>query len=111
MGRGKRRSSIRGVEGGEMRGEVWGKVMRDVGIAVEEVWGSVLGCGGGEERCRGMEKCRGGGGRGVGKCVGVWGEVRRDVGKGVGICGGGVKKCVGVWGEVKGDVGRDVGEV
>ena len=30
-------------------------------------------------------------GRGVGKCVGVWGEVRGDV-------GGGVEKCVKVWG-------------
>ena len=31
-------------------------------------------------------------GRGMGKCVGVWGEVRGSVGRGVG-------KCIGVCGE------------
>ena len=36
---------------------------------VRNCWGSVLGCG---EMCWGV-------GRGVGKCVGVWGEVREDV--------------------------------
>ena len=39
-------------------------------------------------------------GRGGGKCVGV-GEVR---------CGERWEKCVGVWGEVRGDVGRGVGK-
>ena len=45
-------------------------------------------------------------------CCGV-GEVRRDVGKGVGVwrsVGGGVGKCVGVWG-VRGDVRRGVESV
>ena len=38
----------------------------------------------------------------MGKSVGVWGEVRRDVGRGMGILGGSV---LGV-GEVMGDVGK-----
>ena len=38
----------------------------------------LLGCGGNEVRC---------GEGGVGKCVGVWGEVRRNVGRGEGkVC-------------------------
>ena len=58
--------------------EVWGCL---------DMWGSVLE-GGGRcgEKCAGMEKC-----------VGMWGEVRRDVRRGV---GGGVGKCGEVcWGE------------
>ena len=43
------------------------------------MWGSVLGCGGGDERGEGKEKCGGG----VGKCV----EVREGVGKSVGVWG------------------------
>ena len=37
----------------------------------KEVWGSVLSCGGGEERWEGKEKC----GVGVGKCWGRCGKV------------------------------------
>ena len=40
--------------------------------------------------------CWGMGGRGVGKCVGVW----EGVGVGMGKCEGGMKKCVGVWGRL-----------
>ena len=57
---------------------------------------------------------------GVGKCVGVWGEVRKDVwgvekcGRVYGVSGEGCgkvygeRKCVGVWGK---DVRRGMGEV
>ena len=41
---------------------------------------------------------------GVGKCVGLWGGVRKGAGRCVGDVGGGVGKCV--WG-----VGRGVGSV
>ena len=41
---------------------------------------------------RGVEKCGGGEGR-CGKCVGVWGEVIKEVWKSV---RGGEEKCVGV---------------
>ena len=46
----------------------------------------------------------GGVGGDVGKCVRVWGEVRKDVWGGCGRVG----KCVGVWGK---DVGRGMGEM
>ena len=49
------------------------------------------GVGGGEGRCG--ERCKELLGGSVGKCVGVWGEVRRDVEKGVG-------NCVWVWGKM-----------
>ena len=50
----------------------------------------------------------------MGKCIGVWGEVRGDVAK----CLGRVGKCVGVWGDEGVGVrkcwgkcvGRDVGK-
>ena len=44
-----------------------------------------------------VERGMGGVGGGVGKCVGVWGEVRKDV-WGVEKCGR-VGKCVGMCGE------------
>ena len=44
----------------------------------------------------------GGGCTGVGKCVGVWGEIRKDVWEGV-------WRVYGVSGEVRWCVGRDVG--
>ena len=56
----------------------------------------------------------GGVGGDVGKCVGVWGKVKKDVwgvekcGEGVGKCMGTVGKCVGVWGK---DVGRVMGKM
>ena len=57
------------------------------------MWGSVLGCGGGEGRCG--ERCE---------------EERGDRGKGeYGGVGGSVEKCTGVCGEIKKDVGRGVG--
>ena len=76
-----------GVGGGEERCEVWGNL--------GEVWGSALGCGGGDksygERFGGGMGMYGGGmgvfrhvGIGVGKCVGMWGEVRKDMERGVG---------------------------
>ena len=79
-----------------MRGvweEVWG-----VEEVWGEMWGTVLGCGGSEdrngERCGGV---RGGVSRGVGKCVGVWGEY------------GGVQKCREKCRVVRGGRGRSVG--
>ena len=45
----------------------------------------------------------------VGKCVGVWGEVRKDVWGGCGrVYGVSGEKCVGMWGK---DVGRRMGEM
>ena len=52
----------------------------------------MLGCGGGEGRgmgvwrkvrgeVRGVKKCERAYGVSVGKCVGVWGEIREDVGR------------------------------
>ena len=52
-------------------------VGKSVGGSKIGVWGSVLGCGGDEERWEGKGKCGGG----VGKCVEVWGGVKRGVGK------------------------------
>ena len=74
------------------------------GVNKEVCWG----VGGGQESCG---KRYGGCGGDVGKCVGVWGEVRKDMwgvekcGEGVGKCMG---KCVGVWGK---DVGRVMGKM
>ena len=48
-----------------------------MGKCVLEVWESVFGCGG---RCKEVL----GEMWGVGKCVGVWGEVWKSVGEGVG---------------------------
>ena len=48
----------------------------------------------------GMKKC----GRDVGKCIGVWGEVRGNVGKCWEING-----CVGAWGEVVKDKRKGLG--
>ena len=74
----------------------------------ESAWGeegSVLGCRGRSEELW-EEMCGGD----VGKCIGVWGEVRKDVWGGCGkVCwhvgkgcgegnGGDVGKCVEVWG-------------
>ena len=58
------------------------------------ILGSVLGCGGGEGRCGGCGEVLGRSGKG---CWGV-GEVKGDVGRGVG-------KCVGVWGRGVSPVG------
>ena len=80
---------------GEVRGSVGkcrekcGEVYWDVREGSEEVWESVLGCGGGEKECeeRCWERC--------GKCVGVWGELREDE-----------ERSLGVWesvGEVSGE--------
>ena len=50
-------------------------------------------CGGREEVCWGVGEVRGdvrkgrSVGAGVGKCVGVWGEVRADVERGMGVWG------------------------
>ena len=85
-----------------------------------KVWGSVLGCGRGEERCgeRHGDVGRGAGSveKDVGKCVRVW-ERRRKAWGGMwvwGKCGGVwenvekvVGKCVGVWGKLR-DMWREV---
>ena len=67
------------------------------------------------EVCWGVGGHQGSCGGGVGKCLGVWGEIRKDVwgvekcGRVYGVSGEGgkrvygEKKCVGVWGK---DVGR-----
>ena len=71
-----------GVGGGQGRcGE------KGVGVCgeVREMWGSVLGCGGGEKSCE--EMCWGAGG-GVG-CLKMWEKVwgrELGVGRGVGKC-------------------------
>ena len=57
------------------------------GVNKEVCWG----VGGGQGSCG---KRYGGMGGDVGKCVGVWGEVRKDV-WGVEKCGEGVGKCMG----------------
>ena len=57
------------------------------GVNKEVCWG----VGGGQGSCG---KRYGGCGGDVGKCVGVWGEVRKDV-WGVEKCGEGVGKCMG----------------
>ena len=60
-------------------------------LGEEVCWG----VGGGEKRCGG-----------VGKCVGGDEKRYRGVGEDVGKCWERWGKCVGVWGEVKGDVGK-----
>ena len=59
------------------------------GVNKEVCWG----VGGGQGSC-GKRYRYGGCGGDVGKCVGVWGEVRKDM-WGVEKCGEGVGKCMG----------------
>ena len=80
---------------------VWGEMKKDVekcvGVweALGEVWesgestGRDVGCvGGGEEKCLGVNA------KSLTKCVRVWIEVWKSVGRGV-------KKCTGVWDEMR----------
>ena len=70
------------------------------------------------EVCWGVGGGQGGIGGGIGKCLGVWGEIRKDVwgvekcGRVYGVSGEGCgrvygeRKCVGVWGEEWGRCGE-----
>ena len=69
------------------------------------MWGSVLGCGGGEGRCgRGIGSVEGG--KGDVGCEEIWREVWESVWSDYKGCG----KCVGVWGEMEGEVWGGVGK-